>query len=503
MDVRCERCKTEYEFDESRVTEAGVAVQCTTCGHVFKVKRKEVLVTLPLDPSDMEPGPPTPDVRSSIDTNGAREWRVRQPSGNQLRCRELTTLQRWIVERKVARDDEISLNGQRWKRLGNIAELASFFQVVEEAQRGGRRMDGTPSVVIEPNARRMDGTPSVVVDSDPPSTVEAASPAAYPSLATPSSAGSRSMGFRESSPASKTAKVIVEDIEFPHLNDFPDGLGNTLGRPAGDRPGFQRSDPALEVDIEESQGNADDLPAIKRGGVGRWLFILAVLAGLGALAYFGYVNIWLEQQQKEAAAARADAELERVARARDDSAAQERQRLIAEARARAAAETSAGEEQARVAAEADHPRPAATATPAAQAKPDPPPKPAKVPQDKPRNFDGYMNQAIKLREKQQRQAALDAYAQAAELRPDRAEPFAGRGLTLLDMGESDQAEASFQVALKLNPRYGAAVIGLARTYLAQGKKEKAIEFYEKYLEILPDGPEATAARQKLRQLKEE
>jgi len=114
-----------------------------------------------------------------------------------------------------------------------------------------------------------------------------------------------------------------------------------------------------------------------------------------------------------------------------------------------------------------------------------------------------MSEANQLREKRKTQAALDAYSQAAELRPDRAEPFAGRGLTLLEMGDSDQAEASFQVALKLNPRYGAAVIGLARTYLAQGKKEKAIESYNKYLEILPDGPEAAATRQKLRQLKEE
>jgi tetratricopeptide (TPR) repeat protein len=316
------------------------------------------------------------------------------------------------------------------------------------------------------------------------------------------------MGFRESSPSSTTAKVIVEDLEFPRLNDFPDGLGNTLGRPVGDRPTFERSDPAPEVDIEEAEGNADDLPAIKRGGVGRWLFIIVVLAGLGALAYFAYVNIWLEQQQKEASAARADAELERLARAREVSAAEERQRLISEARSRTAAETLAGEEQARAAAKDEPPRPApdpgkATPTSGAQAKPNPPPKPAKVPQEKPRNFDWYMSQASKLREKQQGQAALDAYAQAAELRPDRAEPFAGRGLTLLDMGDSDQAEASFQVALKLNPRYGAAVIGLARTYLAQGKKEKAIDSYEKYLEILPDGPEATAARQKLRQLKGE
>ena len=32
MDVRCERCKTDYEFDDARITEAGVTVKCTTCG---------------------------------------------------------------------------------------------------------------------------------------------------------------------------------------------------------------------------------------------------------------------------------------------------------------------------------------------------------------------------------------------------------------------------------------------------------------------------------------
>ena len=60
---------------------------------------------------------------------------MRQASGNVFTFRELTTLQKWIVERKVTRDDEISLTGESWKRLGNIAELASFFQVVDEAQR--------------------------------------------------------------------------------------------------------------------------------------------------------------------------------------------------------------------------------------------------------------------------------------------------------------------------------------------------------------------------------
>ena len=134
MDVRCERCKTEYEFDDARITEAGVTVKCTTCSHVFKVKKKALVVTVPVEAGDeLVPGGPAAPPPA---TTPQREWKVRQASGNVFTFKELTTLQKWIVERKVSRDDEISLTGESWKRLGNIAELASFFQVVDEAQKG-------------------------------------------------------------------------------------------------------------------------------------------------------------------------------------------------------------------------------------------------------------------------------------------------------------------------------------------------------------------------------
>src|SRR5436190_18446187 len=41
MDVRCEKCMTVYEFDDSKVGEQGVTVKCTQCGNLFKVKRRE------------------------------------------------------------------------------------------------------------------------------------------------------------------------------------------------------------------------------------------------------------------------------------------------------------------------------------------------------------------------------------------------------------------------------------------------------------------------------
>ena len=40
MDVRCEKCQTEYELDESRLKPGGVTVKCTTCGHMFKIRKR-------------------------------------------------------------------------------------------------------------------------------------------------------------------------------------------------------------------------------------------------------------------------------------------------------------------------------------------------------------------------------------------------------------------------------------------------------------------------------
>ena len=40
MDVRCEKCQTEYELDESRLKPGGVTVKCTNCGHMFKIRKQ-------------------------------------------------------------------------------------------------------------------------------------------------------------------------------------------------------------------------------------------------------------------------------------------------------------------------------------------------------------------------------------------------------------------------------------------------------------------------------
>ena len=71
MDVRCEKCMTVYEFDDSQVGENGVTVKCTQCGNLFKVKKRITTAemslisggrssqwTPPSLPSQPQPAPP-------------------------------------------------------------------------------------------------------------------------------------------------------------------------------------------------------------------------------------------------------------------------------------------------------------------------------------------------------------------------------------------------------------------------------------------------------------
>ncbi|MEZ0311043.1 MAG: tetratricopeptide repeat protein [Myxococcota bacterium] len=101
------------------------------------------------------------------------EWMIRRTSGEMVRFRELTTLQRWIVERKVTRVDEISKTGKKWEKLGNIPELAIFFQVIEN--QGGALPDP-----IADDTEPMPVVPLVTRDDDdvalPPSREWSANP---------------------------------------------------------------------------------------------------------------------------------------------------------------------------------------------------------------------------------------------------------------------------------------------------------------------------------------
>ena len=149
MDVRCEKCQTEYELDEARLKPGGVTVKCTNCGHMFKIRKRTptnvgMAATLAAPPSapptlrdpvrprssSAKPppvgGPPVggrqrgeslldeemrPLGPDEAPTTVDRQWLLRLETGEQKSCRELATLQQWIIAGVVTRESLISRTG--------------------------------------------------------------------------------------------------------------------------------------------------------------------------------------------------------------------------------------------------------------------------------------------------------------------------------------------------------------------------------------------------------
>ncbi|HXU69047.1 MAG TPA: tetratricopeptide repeat protein [Polyangia bacterium] len=276
MDVRCEKCMTVYEFDDSKVGEQGVTVKCTQCGNLFKVKRRERTAELALgavaarSPAYVPPAAnvpstqrttvpgipmiskqptrtpqPTPTAQPHIEPGG---WMIRVRSGEIYRFRELTTLQQWIVERKVTRDDEISRSGDQWKRLGGIAELASFFHIVEQA--------------------------AAVARADGPQAAAAAASAAY------------SRNRDDDDPALVTTAPMAREPSGPIA------MGNPI---ADDDPAFARTNPTPKLTPAGSMPVVDDdaddtllddeFAGHPRRRAGVWAGVLAALVLVGAGGY--------------------------------------------------------------------------------------------------------------------------------------------------------------------------------------------------------------------------
>jgi predicted Zn finger-like uncharacterized protein len=103
MDVRCNRCGTEYEFDDALISERGTTVKCTNCGLQFK-------------------------VYPSHHSGGPERWVVRTTEGRELVFTSLRELQRGIADRKVGPGDMLTRGQKPPRPLSSIAELEPFFQ---------------------------------------------------------------------------------------------------------------------------------------------------------------------------------------------------------------------------------------------------------------------------------------------------------------------------------------------------------------------------------------
>ena len=517
MDVRCPRCSTEYELDETRVPDEGATVKCASCSFVFLV-RKQVD-----EPTQAQP----------------REWKVRQANGNVFTCHELTTLQRWIVEGKVSRDDDISLSGETWKRLGNIPELSSFFQVAEDAARG-RAYEAMQTLVqvpappvAPPPAPPPAASPAVRTSPqfsltkpppppapsvpDPVQRSVVSQPSPVPAPVAPVDATPESKSIRETwkEPAFQGPINPDKDDTLPHHS-----LNSSVGDSPDPRPDLRQINiPAFKLNGPQGPkaepapllttfDEPDDDAMMKAAGGGSSKFGILVLLGvlLGAAAGY-YFLFYVPEQEAQANANKASAvdAGEPVAEGVDAGAAPVAMvaPTVADTNDAGVSAPDAGAavapiQDAGAAAVVDAGKPVVDAgAPFTVVDAG-----AKAAAPVPVTYDALMRQADRLRDAEKAEAALSMYGRAADLEPNRIEPMAGRGLALLDMGQANAALGAFEQVLSRAPKYGPAVMGTAEAYRMLKNTPKAIEWYQRYLDELPEGSEANVARNNIERLKQ-
>jgi predicted Zn finger-like uncharacterized protein len=441
MDVRCDRCQTEYELDDASVGDAGASVQCTSCGHTFVVSR------LPVGER------PTPTVTAAAAATAAgmgpsTSWMLTTEEGRTHRFRDPTTLQKWIVERRVSRADRVCPPGGSWRRLGDVDELRPFFDVVDQADR----------------------------------------------------ASAAARGARPTSPETPQRKTPRRNYASPDEDD--DDVLASQGR-GSQRPGRFDSDVS---DGLASMGVDDSLDVVlPRRHTGRNVVLGVLFLGLAGLAaYLGFKDphgFGRGGAPAAAPVASAPASPSPVPVAPPPAAAAPP----------AAPAPTAAPAPAAPAAPPHAPPPAApavTPTPAAPSRSasggaSEEPAPAAAQETKApraRSYDQLVADGDRALENGSTGRAQKLYDEALKLQPSGVAAMTGAAYVLLDKQKPLAAIDLFKRALSSSPGYPQALFGLGEAYRAQGSPAQAAEAYKHYLASSPGGVDAPAARRQLREL---
>jgi len=447
MDVRCERCRARYAIPDEQITAEGLVVRCTACGHTFRIRKKELFVTVPVTGEEAARAIPAHDAVAGaipIATPApapppAAALVLRSVDGTVRPVADLATLQRWIAERRAVREDEVSREGGPFTRLGLLPDLAPILGLVEAADRAARQPARADSV--DPFGRAgLDEPP--VQPLAPPRAGPPAAPAEGPLSASPRQPAAAPV------PAAKAAAIAPAEEAKP----LDDAELATVRR--------------------------------KRGPLG----MVAAGALLAALA----VAAWRFSPAEVAGPLPTVPPQEPAPEAG-------RPPDLAPVPVQPPAATPPPPENAppgplpekRVAEKG------ATA-PASE----PPTGAAAEAPRKPAGVKARLAAARALRERGSTSQALDGYQRLLREEPENVEALTGRGLCYFELNQYGPAEASFQRALALAPDDPDATMGLAETYRQTGKRAEAAALYQRYLAAHPDGEEAAVARNALSQLKE-
>lgn len=126
MRIVCSKCNTEYDIELPRSAVEGkhrsLKFRCSSCGFIF---------TTHLDAA--RAAAPEEDAAKGKKATAPAKGILLKQEGKIYNVRDLATLQRWVVERRVLRDDMVSFGGAVWEKVAARPELESFFELVDKA----------------------------------------------------------------------------------------------------------------------------------------------------------------------------------------------------------------------------------------------------------------------------------------------------------------------------------------------------------------------------------
>lgn len=243
MDVRCHRCGTDYEFDDTLISDRGTTVQCTNCGYQFRIFPQGAAGSVP------------------------ERWRVRTSAGKEHVYTSLRELQRAISDHKVGPKDLLSRGAEPPRALGSIPELEPFFATTAGVARGLQHVPRTLHGVAPPPSgapRPPAGRTHMGIGGKVPVTSPSSSNPYSATLPVVPGSPAASSSLPTASPPSKA---------FEQRSSQPRVLGSTLpsqdpAGPAASPPRAKAPDPFIAsarsatpsttVRIEEKRGAAFD-----------------------------------------------------------------------------------------------------------------------------------------------------------------------------------------------------------------------------------------------------
>jgi tetratricopeptide (TPR) repeat protein len=102
----------------------------------------------------------------------------------------------------------------------------------------------------------------------------------------------------------------------------------------------------------------------------------------------------------------------------------------------------------------------------------------------------------------QPQPAIAAYQKALELDPNNPNILTDQGLMYRQIGWFDKAQANFEKAQKIDPKHEQSLLNLGILYAENLKQPaKAIQAWNRYLELFPTSPNAQRVKATLDELK--